>query len=93
MSEHASTPEQSVDYRIAHLQDRLAAGDLAEMGVRAEIRSGPAAPAVVLTGTVPSDHCRDEILRTAREELDGLTVHCDIVVAEASAPEHTEELT
>ncbi|MEU1040387.1 BON domain-containing protein [Streptomyces sp. NPDC005551] len=80
--------ERPVEYRVAHLRDRWAAEDLGELGVRAEVRSG----AVVLTGTVPSAHCRDEILRTAQDELAGLTVHCDIVVADATAPDHTEEL-
>ncbi|MET7442253.1 BON domain-containing protein [Streptomyces sp. NPDC005496] len=79
---------QNVEYRVAHLRDRLAADDLGELGVRAEVRSG----AVMLTGTVSSSHCRDEILRIAQDELAGLTVHCDIVVAETNAPDHTEEL-
>ncbi|MGW7268012.1 BON domain-containing protein [Streptomyces sp. NPDC054842] len=95
MSEHTADPAapggaagQNVEYRVAHLRDRLAADDLGELGVRAEVRSG----AVMLTGTVPSAHCRGEILRIAQDELAGLTVHCDIVVAETTAPDHTEEL-
>ncbi len=80
---------QSLDYRLAHLSERLAAGDLGELGVRAEIRG----QAVLLTGTVPSAQCRDEVLRVAREALEGTPVHCDLVVADTSAPDHAEELT
>ncbi|GGZ91602.1 BON domain-containing protein [Streptomyces echinoruber] len=89
--QHASgtPPAGGLEYRVAHLRDRLAAGDLAELGARAEVRG----QAVLLTGTVPSAHCRDEILRLAGEELAGVEVHCDLVVAEASSPDHAEELT
>jgi hypothetical protein len=81
-------PEQNLDYRIAHLQDRLASGDLGELGVRVEARG----QAVLLTGTVPSAPCRDEILRTVQEELAGVPVHSDLVVTETSSPDHAEEL-
>ncbi|MDX6361714.1 BON domain-containing protein [Streptomyces sp. NPDC058274] len=84
----ADVPGQNAEYRVAHLRDRLAADDLGELGVRIEVRSG----AVALTGTVPSAHCRDEVLRITHEELAGLPVHCDLVVADATAPDHTEEL-
>ncbi|MDA5146864.1 BON domain-containing protein [Streptomyces sp. AD681] len=79
---------QNVEYRVAHLQDRLAAEELGELGVRAEVRAG----AVALTGTVPSAQCRERVLRLARQELAGLTVHADVVVAEATRPDHAEEL-
>jgi hypothetical protein len=78
----------NVDYRIAHLRDRLAAEELGELGVRAEVRSG----AVAVTGTVPSAQCRETLLRIVHEELAGLTVHSDIVVAETTRPDHAEEL-
>jgi hypothetical protein len=78
----------NVEYRVAHLHDRLAAEELGELGVRAEIRAG----AIALTGTVPSAQCRESVLRVAREELAGLTVHADLVVAETSRPDHAEEL-
>ncbi|GGY41534.1 BON domain-containing protein [Streptomyces djakartensis] len=81
-------PAQNLDYRIAHLQDRLASGELGELGVRAEARG----QTVLLTGTVPSAPCRDEILRTVHEELAGIPVHSDLVVTEASSPDHAEEL-
>lgn len=79
----------SPEYRIAHLQDRLASGELGELGVRVEIRGG----AVLVTGTVPSAHCREDVLNTVREELTGLEVHCDIVVSETASPDHAEELS
>ncbi|MFE9773206.1 hypothetical protein ACFYOV_16305 [Streptomyces sp. NPDC005931] len=81
-------PAQSLEYRVAHLQDRLAAGELGELGVRIEVRGEH----VLVTGTVPSAPCRDDVLRTVREELAGLPVHCDIVVSETSSPDHAEEL-
>ncbi|GAA4336077.1 BON domain-containing protein [Streptomyces venetus] len=81
-------PAQNLDYRIAHLQDRLASGELGELGVRVEARGQK----VLLTGTVPSAPCRDEILRTVHEELAGIAVHSDLVVTEASSPDHAEEL-
>lgn len=78
----------NVDYRIAHLRERLAAEELGELGVRAEVRAG----AVAVTGTVPSAQCRETLLRIVHEELAGLTVHSDIVVAETTRPDHAEEL-
>ncbi|MEU0743593.1 BON domain-containing protein [Streptomyces sp. NPDC006134] len=78
----------NVEYRIAHLRDRLAAEELGELGVRAEVRAG----AVAVTGTVPSAQCRETLLRIVHEELAGLTVHSDIVVAETTRPDHAEEL-
>ncbi|CAM5421648.1 hypothetical protein STENM223S_07246 [Streptomyces tendae] len=84
---HAESTENAA-YRVAHLQERLAAEELGELGVRAELRAG----AVALTGTVPSAQCRDAVLRLAREELAGLTVHTDVVVAETTRPDHAEEL-
>lgn len=92
-AEHAGSTgstetSQNAAYRVAHLQERLAAGELGELGVRAELRAG----SVALTGTVPSAQCRDAVLRLAREELAGLTVHTDLVVAETTRPDHAEEL-
>ncbi|MGW3359807.1 hypothetical protein ACWDFL_31040 [Streptomyces bungoensis] len=79
----------NLDYRVAHLAERLAAGPLGELGVRLV----PHGEAVLLTGTVPSTQCRDEILGMAREELAGHPVHCDILVAGTSSPDHGEDLT
>ncbi|MGW4026860.1 BON domain-containing protein [Streptomyces sp. NPDC005009] len=80
----------SPEYRVAHLQDRLASGELGELGVRVEVRGGTT---VLVTGTVPSAGCREEVLSTVREELTGLEVHCDIVVSETASPDHAEELS
>ncbi|MFF7445513.1 MULTISPECIES: hypothetical protein [unclassified Streptomyces] len=86
-SEAPGTPENA-EYRVAHLSDRLAAGELGELGVRLELRG----QTVVITGTVSSAECRDTLLRTARQELSGLAVHSDVVVAENTTPDHAEEL-
>jgi hypothetical protein len=85
----SSSAGDNVEYRVAHLRDRLAEEELGELGVRAEVRSG----SVLVTGTVPSTHCRDTLLRTVRDELAGLEVRCDVVVAENAAPDHAEELS
>ncbi|MEU0335115.1 BON domain-containing protein [Streptomyces sp. NPDC006193] len=79
----------NLDYRVAHLAEHLASGPLGELGVRLEMRGD----AVLLTGTVPSTQCRDEILHMAREELAGHPVHCDLLVAGTSSPDHGEDLT
>lgn len=79
---------ENVEYRVAHLHDRLAAEELGELGVRAEVRAG----SVVVTGTVPSAQCRETVLRTVHEELAGLAVHTDVVVAETASPDHAEDL-
>lgn len=78
----------NLDYLVAHLTDHLADGPLGELGVRIEIRG----EAILLTGTVPSARCRDDVLRTARAELPGHPVHCDLVVADNAAPDHAEEV-
>ncbi|MEU1023837.1 hypothetical protein ABZ383_21645 [Streptomyces sp. NPDC005900] len=83
MNDHAN-----VEYRIAHLKERLAAEELGELGIRVESRGS----SVAVVGTVPSAHCREELLRTVHEELAGQTVHFDVVVAGAAAPDHPEEL-
>ncbi|GAA3113719.1 hypothetical protein ACFQ0X_42520 [Streptomyces rectiviolaceus] len=77
-----------VEYRIAHLKERLAAEQLGELGIRVE----PRGSSVTVVGTVPTANCREELVHTAREELAGMTVHFDIVVAESAAPDHPEEL-
>ncbi|MBX9399006.1 BON domain-containing protein [Streptomyces sp. TRM72054] len=83
----APAPEH-LEYRVAHLRDRLAAGDLGELGVRIEVRG----EAVLLTGTVPSARCRDDVRRLAEEALAGLPVHYDLQVTDSSSPDHAEEL-
>ncbi|MEU9206508.1 BON domain-containing protein [Streptomyces sp. NPDC048415] len=88
-AEHAADARQNPEYRVAHLRDRLAAGELGELGIKIEVRGG----GVLLTGTVPSPPCREEVLRAVHQELAGLAVHCDIAVAENDSPDHAEELT
>ncbi|WP_055598561.1 BON domain-containing protein [Streptomyces aureus] len=78
-----------LEYRLARLRDRLAADDVAELGVRVELRGD----AVLLSGTVPTAARRDEILRLARIELAGLTVFDDLASASTDAPERMEELS
>ncbi|GAA3062050.1 BON domain-containing protein [Streptomyces glomeratus] len=80
---------ENTEYRVAHLIEHLAAGHLGELGVRVEVRG----ESVQLTGTVASAQCREEILGMVREELAGVPVHSDILVAENSAPGHAEELS
>ena len=83
------TEPESMDYRLAHLRQRLAdEGDIAELGVRIEMRGG----SLHLTGTIPTAVCRDEILRIAGEELPGVRMRSDLVIAETGPPEHYEEL-
>lgn len=77
-----------LEYRLAHLVERLARGRTAELGLRAETRGGT----VLLTGTVPSAECRDEVLGIVRETLPGLPVHCDLVVADTTPPDRAEDL-
>ncbi|MFF3325610.1 BON domain-containing protein [Streptomyces sp. NPDC002889] len=81
---HADTD----DYRVAHLQERLAGEEIAELGVRVELRAG----AVFLSGTVSTTACREEILRIATAELAGLAVREDLLIASSTAPDHPEEL-
>ncbi|MGW0465148.1 BON domain-containing protein [Streptomyces sp. NPDC003027] len=76
------------EYVIAHLRDRLAGDEVAELGVRIEMRGG----AVLLSGTVPTAARRDQILRIAHEMLGGLPVRSDLVVVCADAPDRSEEL-
>jgi hypothetical protein len=95
MSDHSAeqappgaSPVSNTEYRVAHLIERLAVGHPGELGVRIEVRG----EAVTVTGTVASVPCRDEILGIVHEELAGVPVHHDLVVAEASSPDQAEEL-
>ena len=69
------------EYRIEKLRHRLAHGETAELGLRIEARAN----AVVVSGTVANAECRDEIVRLVEEELAGLPVRLDVIVAEAPA--------
>ncbi|GAA2435783.1 BON domain-containing protein [Streptomyces macrosporus] len=88
---HRASPPESAgatEYRIAHLQERLVHEEIAEQGMRIEARGGT----VVVTGTAPTSECRDTIERVVREELADVPVRTDIVVADATAPDRSEEL-
>lgn len=78
----------NLEYRVAHLRERIAGGPLGELGVRLEVRG----ETVLLTGTVPSAQCRDDICGLVAGELTGREVHCDVVVADATTPDHAEDL-
>ncbi|WP_455351710.1 hypothetical protein [Streptomyces sp. SYSU K217416] len=82
------TQGENTEYRIAHLREKLASEDIAELGVRIEMRGA----AVLLSGTVSTMACRDEILRIAETELTGLSVLDDLTVAHSNAPDGPEEL-
>ncbi|MTE18016.1 BON domain-containing protein [Streptomyces sp. TRM43335] len=81
-------PVENIEYRIAHLQERLVREEIAELGMRVEVRGGT----VLVSGTAPSSECRDTITRIAEEELAGVPVRTDIVVADTTAPDRPEEL-
>ncbi|MER7540923.1 hypothetical protein ABTX77_40095 [Streptomyces sp. NPDC097704] len=77
------------EYRIARFRDRLAREDVAELGVRVEVRG----EAILLTGTLPTAGRRDEILRLADAELAGIPVRADLLVACADPPDRPEDLS
>ncbi|MET7571777.1 hypothetical protein ABZT04_25180 [Streptomyces sp. NPDC005492] len=81
-------PATNIEYRIAQLENRLASGECGELGLRVETHGA----AVTVRGIVPTAVCREEVLRTVRRELAGLTVHTDIGVAEVVPPESPEDL-
>jgi hypothetical protein len=83
------TPSDTIEYRIAHLRERLAGEEVAELGVRIETRGST----VLLYGTVSTPARRLQILRIAEESLKGLPIRADLVVADTTAPDHPEELT
>jgi hypothetical protein len=76
------------EYRIEGLRHRLAHGELAELGLRIEARSG----AVTVVGTVADDECRETVLRVIADELSGLIVHVDVTVAATEVPTRAEQI-
>jgi hypothetical protein len=76
------------EYRLARLQRRLAAGEIAELGIRAEFRGGT----VLIKASVPTPDCRARLLTAVAEELDGVPCHVEVVVTEHSAPLHAEDI-
>ncbi|MFM9692836.1 hypothetical protein [Streptomyces europaeiscabiei] len=83
----AAHPAAHSEYRIAHLEERLARSELAELGMRIEARGD----AVHITGSASTPADREEILRIAAEELPGVAVRADIALADVTAPDHRPE--
>ncbi|MET9962452.1 hypothetical protein ABZ128_25885 [Streptomyces sp. NPDC006326] len=83
------TADDIIEYRIAHLLERLAREDVAELGLRIEARGTH----TLISGCVSSADTRAEILRIAREELAGLAWHEDLTVNRADPPGRAEELS
>ncbi|MEU5275315.1 BON domain-containing protein [Streptomyces asoensis] len=81
--------DTNIEYRIASLEERLAARGLGELGMRVEAHGAT----VTVRGTVPTAQCREELLGAVHEELAGLAVHTDILVAEVTPPGPAEELS
>ncbi|CAL9356153.1 hypothetical protein SUDANB120_00565 [Streptomyces sp. enrichment culture] len=73
---------EAVAYRAEHLRERLARDDLAELGVQIDLHG----PVAVLTGTVTTAACREQVLSIAAEELDGLQWRHDIRLAGVLPP-------
>ncbi|MEU9163929.1 BON domain-containing protein [Streptomyces sp. NPDC048424] len=80
--------EEPVEYRIEHLRQRLAAADIAELGVRVDLRGHT----VVLSGTVGTPECRATVREIAEDELAGVPLLTDLVVGHTDPPEHSEVL-
>ncbi|MBQ0987872.1 BON domain-containing protein [Streptomyces sp. F63] len=87
--DRASGGTATTEYRLAHLQERLAREGSGDMGIRLEIRGG----SLLLTGTVPSAAHREEILRIVAEVLPDVPVRSDIGLTDHSAPGRPEELS
>ncbi|MGW0845940.1 BON domain-containing protein [Streptomyces sp. NPDC002787] len=85
----AGHPAAHTEYRIAHLEERLARSDLAELGMRIEARGD----AVHITGTASTAADRETILRIAAQELPGVPLRADIALADVTAPGRSEELS
>lgn len=83
------TSVEHIEYRIAHLRDRLAREDIAELGVRTEARGSWA----MISGSVTSAESRAVILRIVAEELAGVPWHEDLTVNSTGPPDHAEELS
>ncbi|MEU3408361.1 hypothetical protein ABZ766_31035 [Streptomyces sp. NPDC006670] len=76
------------EYRAQHLRDRLAQEDVAELGVRVELRG----PTVLVWGPVSSRDCRETVLRIAAEALHPLAWRHDLTVVSARPPDREEDL-
>ncbi|MFF2193942.1 hypothetical protein [Streptomyces sp. NPDC058157] len=76
------------EYRAQHLRDRLAREDVAELGVRVELRGHT----VLVWGPVSGEDCRETVLRIAAEVLRPLTWRHDLTVVSARPPDREEDL-
>ncbi len=83
------TAVENIEYRIAHLRDRLAREDIAELGVRVEARGAWA----MIWGSVTGPESRAAVLRIAAEELAGVPWHEDLTVNRVGPPDHAEVLS
>ncbi|MFD6974501.1 hypothetical protein [Streptomyces sp. NPDC059979] len=83
------TAVENIEYRIAHLRDRLAHEDIAELGVRVEARGARA----MIWGSVTGPESRAAVLRIAAEELAGVPWHEDLTVHHIGPPDHAEVLS
>ena len=82
------TSADLIEYRIAHLLDRLAREDISELGVHIDTHGSHA----VLRDSVASTSCRDTVLRIAAEELEGIEWTEDLTVSQSGPPDRSEEL-
>ncbi|AUG81740.1 hypothetical protein CFP65_7140 [Kitasatospora sp. MMS16-BH015] len=80
--------EQDIEYRIAHLRERLASDEVGELGLRIELHGGH----VTVGGTVATARCRAAVQRIVAEVLHGLVVHTDLVLADLRPPSGAEDL-
>jgi hypothetical protein len=85
---HPPPGDGPVEYRVAHLHERLVAEGAADLGLRVENRGG----SVVVSGSVPTAQSRETVLRLAAEELAGLDTHFDVTVVDRGVPERPERL-
>lgn len=76
------------EYRVAHLHERLVDEGAADLGLRVESHGGT----VVVSGGVPTEECRETVLRLAAEELVGLDTQFDVTVVERGVPDGAERL-
>ncbi len=83
-------PQDAIaEYRIGRLQQRIAGGSAAQLGVHIESRAGT----VVVRAVVPTATCRDELLAVIADELADLPVRTEVVLVAGTAPDCTETLS
>ncbi|MEV7725339.1 hypothetical protein AB0P15_11465 [Streptomyces sp. NPDC087917] len=82
-------PTTPPEYQAQHLRDRLAHEDIAELGVRVEVR----ADTVLVWGAVADPRCRETVLRIAGEALHPLAWRHDLTIVAAGPPDRAEDLS